>query len=87
MSPDEPAKHEKMRQKLELSYPVLADSDLDVTARYGLLNDRGKLPHPAAITINKEGVVTWIRVDEDYLQRPSRDELQTALEGLQGSAE
>lgn len=87
MSPDEPAKHEKMRQKLELSYPVLADSDLDVTTRYGLLNDSGKLPHPAAITINKEGVVTWIRVDEDYLQRPSRDELQAALEGLQGSAE
>lgn len=84
ISPDDADKQEAMRQKLGLSFPVLVDAELAVTTSYGLLNDSGKLPHPAALTIDQEGKVTWIRVDEDYLQRPSKDELQSALEGLHG---
>ncbi len=71
-----------MRQDMDLDFPVLVDGDLAVTAAYGLLNDKGNLPHPAALTIDKNGIVTWLRVDEDYRQRPSKEELRTALAGL-----
>lgn len=86
LSPDAADRQEKMRQDMNLAYPVLVDADLEVTKSFGLLNDKGNLPHPAALTIDKDGKVTWLRVDENYTQRPSVDELRTALEGLQAAA-
>lgn len=82
LSPDAADKQEKMRQDMGLDFPVLVDGDLSVTAAYGLLNDKGNLPHPAALTIDKDGIVTWLRVDENYRQRPPKEELRAALLGL-----
>lgn len=74
-----------MRQDLDLAYPVLVDDELTVTKSFGLLNDKGNLPHPAALTIDRDGKVTWIRIDKDYRLRPSQDELRTALAGLRSA--
>lgn len=82
LSPDAADKQEKMRQDMDLDFPVLVDDDLAVTTAFGLLNDKGNLPHPAALTIDKDGVVTWMRVDENYRLRPSQEELRSALAGL-----
>ena len=59
--------------------------------RYGLRNPQhppsyGVVPHPAALVIDRDGVVRYIRVDVDYKARPATAELVEAVRGL-GKAE
>lgn len=71
-----------MRKDMGLEFPTLMDPELAVTRAFGLLNDKGNLPHPAAVIIDDAGTVRFLRVDEDYRVRPEPAELLTALEGI-----
>ena len=61
---------------------MLIDPDLATMKAYGILNeDSGKMPHPTAVIVNKEGVATYVRVDVDYRVRPpTSGELVPALQ-------
>ncbi len=82
ISPDAADKLESMREKSGFEFPLLMDSDLETIKAYGILNqDNGKIPHPAAVVVDREGKVTYLRVDEDYKVRPpTSSELIPALE-------
>lgn len=72
-----------MKKDLGLSFPVLVDED-GVTGRaYGVWNEsNGKVPHPTALIIDREGIVRFVRVDEDYRVRPDPSELIEAVKAL-----
>ena len=75
-----------MRDIEGLTFPILLDTTAHTIKTYGLYNadsDRG-IPHPAALIIDKNGLVRYVRVDEDYRQRPSIEELGDALKMLAG---
>lgn len=83
ISPDPADKLVSMREKLGLEFPTLMDPDLALTKSFGLLNEKnGEMPHPAAILIDKGGVVQYVRVDEDFRVRPEPAELLEAAGGL-----
>ena len=83
ISPDEPDKLESMRSERGLTFPTLVDSDLALTRAYGLLNEgSGKVPHPAALVLDREGKITYLRVDESVVVRPEPTELIEALRAL-----
>lgn len=70
-----------MRDKLGLAFPVLVDKDGAAAKAYGVWNEHsGKVPHPAAVIVDREGTVRYVRVDEDYKVRPEPDELIEVLQ-------
>ena len=71
-----------MRAKLGLEFPTLMDADLSVAASYGVRRPKGDLPHPTAVVIDPQGVVRYVRVDENYAKRPQPDELLEALRAI-----
>lgn len=79
ISPDQAERLEKMRAKEKLEIPLLLDPELEITKRLGLVNGKGNLPHPAALVIEPGGVLSYLRIDEDYSKRPSNRELLGAL--------
>ena len=84
ISPDKPEKLRKMEETLGLTFTNLVDADLEVIKAYGVLNETsGTIPHPAALIIDRAGIIRYFRVDEDYKIRPSTEELLTALEKLE----
>jgi len=88
ISPDPADKLEAMRAKHGLEFPTLMDPDLAVVRRYGILNEKSpKVPHPTALVIDQAGTVTYLRVDENYAERPDPDELLDALRGDQSMGE
>lgn len=66
-----------------ITFPLLADSGLAVTNRYGVLNDRSRnMAYPATFVIDRKGVVRYVRIDVDFTKRPPVTDLLTVLKGL-----
>lgn len=84
ISNDDPDKLRMLRDDEGLEMPFLLDPDAGVIKQYGVYNDESDrvIPHPTALVIDKQGVVRFVRVDENYRERPSVEELLEALGGL-----
>lgn len=79
ISPDDPEKLADFVAEESLEIPMLRDPELAVADAYGVVADNGKVPHPTTVVIAPDGTVTWLRVDEDYSQRPPTDNILAAL--------
>ena len=66
----------------------LSDPDHRVIDAYGLRDPAyagqkfDGIPRPAVYVLDKSGHVTWCRVEEDYRQRPTNQEIRAALDAL-----
>lgn len=63
-------------------FTFLSDPGHRVIDRYGLFNEsyRRPVPHPTTLVIDKQGVVRWKFVEEDYRVRPTNQQIIEALE-------
>lgn len=74
--------------KGKVSFPLLSDPGHKIIDEYGLRDPAYKeqkvdgIPHPAVYIINKEGKVSWAKIESDYRKRPTNDELRAALSTL-----
>ena len=74
--------------KGKVSFPLLSDPDHKTIDAYGLRDAAYKgqntygIPHPAVYIINKDGKVTWAKIESDYRKRPTNVELRAALNTL-----
>ena len=72
----------------ELGFSLLSDPDHQTIDAYGLHDpayDGEKfagIPHPAVFVIDKNGVVRWAKVESNYRERPSNEEIRAALDSL-----
>jgi len=84
ISIDPPDKLQELRSSLGLTYLNLMDPDSETIRRYGILNEeQGEIPHPTALIIDRQGIIRFVRVDEDFKKRPSNEELLEALRRLE----
>ena len=71
-----------------VNFPLLSDPEHKIIEAYGLRDPayNGQkvegIPHPAVYVIDKQGKVAWARIESDYKQRPTNEELRAALESL-----
>lgn len=64
----------------ELDFALLSDSASQVIGRYGLLNPDGRgWPHPTVFVIDREGVVRWRFLEENYRVRATNEDILAAL--------
>ena len=69
----------------EINFPLLSDPRHQTIDAYGLHDsayDGGQfagIPHAAVYVINKEGIVSWARVESNYRERPTNDDIRAAL--------
>jgi peroxiredoxin len=71
-----------------ISFPLLSDPDHKIIDTYGLRDPAYEgqrvygIPHPAVYVIDKQGKVSWAKIESDYKQRPTNHEIRTALDSL-----
>jgi len=83
ISPDDPAQLGRFAEKAGLGFVMLSDPKLEVISRYGLVNPSSpNLPHPTALVVDRQGVIRYARVDEDFRHRPPAAELLAAVDAL-----
>ena len=81
ISPDFAADMQKMADRMDRPYQFLSDVNLTVTELYGIRRDE-ELPHPAVKLLDGRRIVEWFYIGEDYMQRPSGEQLQQVLDRL-----
>ena len=91
---DPPDASKKLVEKIasdgkgKISFPILSDPDHKVIDTYGLRDPAYKaqnvdgIPHPAVYIINKDGKVSWAKIESDYRKRPTNNELRAAINNL-----
>ena len=69
-------------------FPLLSDLDHKIIDAYGLRDPAYEgqkvygIPHPAVYVIDKQGKVVWAKIESDYKQRPTNEEIRAALDSL-----
>jgi len=87
VSPDPNERSHEMAQRLHLGYRFVADPDLAVTRRYGLVHARGgqqgeDVPRPTTVVLDRDGVVRWLWVSDNFQVRPDPNDVLRAVRGL-----
>ncbi len=72
-----------------LGFPLLFDAQSRVIDRYGLRDPayaKEKLdgvPKPSVFVLDRNGVIRWEKIEEDYRERPSNEEVAAALDAIE----
>jgi peroxiredoxin len=87
VSPDPNARSHEIAQRLRLGYRFVADPDLAVTRRYGLVHARGgqrgeDVPIPTTVVLDRDGVVRWVWISDNFQVRPDPDDVLRAVRAL-----
>lgn len=73
-------------EKLGFDVTLLSDAGRQVISQYGLMHPKGHggedIARPATFIVDKEGVVHWVRVAQNFMVRPAPEEVLEALERL-----
>lgn len=71
-----------------MNFPILSDPDHKIVDAYGLRDPAYEaqkvygIPHPAVYVIDKAGKVAWAKIESNYRERPSNQEIRGALDAL-----
>jgi peroxiredoxin len=87
ISPDPNERSQKVADGLGLGYRFVADGDLAVTRRYGLVHpgagpDGQDVPRPATVVLDRDGVVRWFSVSRNLQLRPDPRDVLRAVHAL-----
>ena len=87
VSPDPNVRSQELAQRLHLGYRFLADPDLAVTRRYGLVHARGgprgeDVPVPTTVVLDRDGVVRWLWISDNFQVRPDAEQVLGAVRAL-----
>ena len=95
ISPDSPEESRQLAAKIAtdgrgaLGFPLLFDAGSVVIDRYGLRDPayRGEsqdgVPHPSVFILDGQGRVRWVKIESDYRERPSNEEVAAALDSFE----
>ena len=94
VSVDSPAESKHFAEQIaadgkgEVSFPILSDPSHRVIDAYGVRDSayNGQkfegIPHATVYIIGKDGRVAWSKVETDYKQRPTNEEVASTLRNL-----
>jgi len=72
-----------------LGFRLLFDAQSRVIDRYGLRDPAyaheklSGVPKPAVIVLDAEGRIRWKKIEEDYRERPSNEDVASALDSFE----
>jgi len=84
---DPPETNATVSRELALAYPILADSDLAAVSAYGLREvgggpDGRDIARSASVLIDRNGIVRWRIVADNFRVRPTPRTVLEAVDAL-----
>jgi len=78
ISPDDVATTKHTQRKFGQNYIFLSDSDLTITQKYGIGNNKN-LPHPALFLIDIKGNLQWYYASTNHKVRPTAEQVEEII--------
>lgn len=66
VSIDRPEVARKLRQNMNLTYPILSDSQMDVTRAYQMKGERMEMSDMGYVIIDRQGMIRGKRIDRTF---------------------
>ena len=87
LSPDSNERSQALANRLRVNYRFLADPDLAVIRRLGLVHAGGgpggtDVPRPATIVVDRNGIVRWAQLSDNVQSRPDPGDVLRAVRAL-----
>ncbi len=87
VSPDSNEHSQKVAEGLHLAFRFVADRDLAVARRYGLVHAHGgpdgqDVPRPATVVLDRNGIVRWFSVSRNFQVRPDAGDVLRVVRSL-----
>ena len=87
ISPDPNERSQQLAEGLRLGYRFVADRDLAVSRRFGLIHAGGgpdgqDVPRPATVVLDRAGVVRWFSVSHNFQVRPAPSDVLRVVRSL-----
>jgi len=94
ISVDDAEKGKMLKEKVEkdgkgeVKFPLLSDPGHKTIDAYGLMDEKyvGKgfegIPKPAIYILDENRKVLWAKIESDYRERPTIEEIRSALDNL-----
>ena len=79
ISVDPVENNQAMVEKLLLPFALLSDPEGGVINEWGVWNDTERIAKPSIFAIRKYGSIAWAYVGRDFADRPTDDELFSAI--------
>ena len=79
MSADEPSELEGLRRRLGLTFRLVSDGDVALSARYGVRQADRDLALPSTFVVDAEGTIRFVRVGSHPVDRPTVKDVLEAL--------
>ena len=95
ISRDRPKESHELARKIEadkrgpVGYAMLSDPQSLTIDRYGLRDPEyakeklNGVPRPSLVVLDQQGRVWWAKVERDYRERPSNEEIAAALDAFE----
>jgi peroxiredoxin len=80
ISVDTPEQNRAMLEKLLLPFSLLSDPDGEVSRLYGVWHEEQAIARPAIFVLDRNGVVRYAYVGDDFADRPGDEAVWRALE-------
>ena len=67
-----------------LGFPLLLDPRSGVIDRYHLRDPAytNGVPHPTVFVLDQAGTIRWMKIESDYRERPTNEEVAAALDSF-----
>jgi peroxiredoxin len=86
ISPQTLIENMSLRQRYNLPFPILADSDQAVIQQWGLFDfsdaKQRPIPYPAVLIFNSQPMLAWQRVSFTTRDRPTPGEIVATLNSI-----
>jgi peroxiredoxin len=95
ISPDVPSVSKQLEKQIEsdrrgpLGFSLLADAKSEVINQYGLRDPAyakekiNGVPRPAVLVLDEKGRIRWAKIETDYRERPSNEEVASAIDSVE----
>ena len=95
ISRDTPAESHELARKIALdgrgpiTFSLLSDAKSQVIDRYGLRDPdyahdaMNGVPRPSVFVLDQRGRIRWQKIERDYRERPSNEEVAAALDAFE----
>lgn len=90
ISRDRPSESLEMEKKIAkdgrgpLGFPLLSDLHGTIINRYHLRDPAfsSGVPKPAVYVLDKDGKIRWAKIEDDYRERPSSEDVAAAIDAF-----